>query len=232
MADLIYPARVASKLAEEANSVVVIGLGRFGSAVAHELVATGTEVLGIDSNEELVEAHSGSLTHVVRCDATNDKALRQLAIPDFDRVVVGIGTNIEASLLTASLIVSFEGPVVWAKAISDAHGRILERLGVQHVVFPELEMGRRVAHLVRGAMLDYLEIEENFSIVKTAAPGHLCGLTLQEAQIRRQYGVTVIAIRQGDQDWTYATPATLLQPGDRIIVAGPTRKAEKFALVD
>lgn len=224
------PTRVAARLAE-ADSVAVVGLGRFGSAVATELVRSGVEVLGIDSDDDLVQEHSETLTHVVRVDSTSERALRQLAIPDFDRVVVGIGTNIEASLITASTIVDFGGPIVWAKAISAEHGRILERLGVQHVVFPESEMGRRVAHLVRGAMLDYLEVEENFSIVKTSIPGHLCGLNLQEAQIRAQHGVTVIAIKHGEADWTYATPETTLHPGDRIIVAGPTRKAEKFALV-
>lgn len=230
MADLSSPARVASRLAE-ANSVAVVGLGRFGSAVARELVAGGTEVLGIDSSEQLVEAHSGALTHVVRCDSTNEQALRQLAIPDFDRVVIGIGTDIEASLMTASLIVDFDGPLVWAKAVSEAHGRILERLGVQHVVFPERAMGRRVAHLVRGAMLDYVEIEENFSIVKTSVPRHLRGKTLQEAQIRAGYDVTVIAIKHGGEDWTYATPETVLHADARIIVAGATRKAEQFALI-
>lgn len=231
MADLMNPTRVASRLAE-ADSVAVIGLGRFGSAVARELVRSGVEVLGIDCDDELVQQHSELLTHVVRADSTNEKALRQLAIPDFDRVVVGIGTNIEASMMTASSIVDFDGPVVWAKAISAPHGRILERLGVQHVVFPELEMGKRVAHLVRGAMLDYMEVEDNFALVTTRTPQHMQNMNLQQAKIRATYGVTVIAIKKDDADWTYARPDTVLGPGDRIIVAGPTRKAEQFALLD
>lgn len=231
MADLMNPTRVASRLAE-ADSVAVIGLGRFGSAVAHELVRSGVEVLGVDSDDDLVQSHSGVLTHVVKADSTNDKALRQLAIPDFDRVVVGIGTNIEASLITASTIVDFDGPLVWAKAISEPHGRILERLGVQHVVFPEREMGKRVAHLVRGAMLDYMEVEDNFAMVKTRTPTHMENMNLEQAKIRATFGVTVIAIKKDNVDWTYARPDTVLGAGDRIIVAGPTRKAEQFALLD
>lgn len=231
MADLMNPTRVASRLAE-ADSVAVIGLGRFGSAVAHELVRTGVEVLGVDNDDELVQAHSGTLTHVVRADSTNEKALRQLAIPDFDRVVVGIGTNIEASLMTASSIVDFKGPIVWAKAISEPHGRILERLGVQHVVFPEREMGKRVAHLVRGAMLDYMEVEDNFALVTTRTPRHLANMNLEQAKIRATHGVTVIAIKKDGCDWTYAKADTVLGLDDRIIVAGATRKAEQFALLN
>lgn len=225
------PIRAATKLAE-ADSVVVIGLGRFGSALARELVETGTEVLGIDADEEIVQAHNGLLTHVVQADTTKETALRQLAVPEFDRAVVGIGSHIEASLLTASLLVEFGVNQLWAKAISEAHGRILEQLGVHNVVYPERQMGQRVAHLVRGAMLDYVEFEDNFAMVKTDPPAFAIGKTLLEAGIRKKYGVTVIAIKHGDQDWTHAHQDTVINEGDRIIVAGETRRTEKFALVD
>ncbi len=225
------PVRAATKLAE-ADSVVVIGLGRFGSALARELVKTGTEVLGIDADEDIVQAHHGLLTHVVKADTTKEEALRQLAVPEFDRAVVGIGSHIEASLLTASLLVQFEISSLWAKAISEAHGRILGQLGVHNVVYPERQMGERVAHLVRGAMLDYVEFEDNFAMVKTNPPQFAIGKTLLEAQIRAKYGVTVIAIKHGDEDWTHAHQDTVINEGDRIIVAGQTRKTEKFALVD
>ncbi|MDO9352658.1 MAG: TrkA family potassium uptake protein, partial [Solirubrobacteraceae bacterium] len=220
----------AARLAE-ADSVVVLGLGRFGSAIARELVKTGTEVLGIDRDEDIVQEHSTFLTHVVTADTTNVDALRQIAVPEFDRAVVGIGTNIEASLLTASVLVEFEIPTIWAKAISEPHGRILEQLGVHHVVAPERDMGKRVAHLVRGAMLDYIEFEDNFAMVKTRAPSFAYGLRLSEAKIRAEYGVTVIAIHKDDSGWTYATAETVLEKDDKIIVSGPTRKTEKFALL-
>ena len=226
-----HSARAAHRLAE-ANSVVVLGLGRFGSAIATELVKTGTEVLGVDNDEELVQAHDNLLTHVVQADSTNIAALRQIAVPEFDRAVVGIGTNIEASLLTASLLVEFEIQSIWAKAISEPHAKILRQLGVHNVVLPEKDMGKKVAHLVRGAMLDYVEFEDNFAMVKMRTPTFVYGKRLGETHIRATYGVTVIAIRKDTDEWTYTTADTLLEKDDRIIVAGPTRKTEKFALLE
>lgn len=158
------------------GSVVVIGLGRFGRALALELVDEDTEVLGIDESAEVVQALSGHLTHAVRADSTKEDALRQLGVHEFDRAVVAIGTDLEASILTASLLISFGIENVWAKAISEAHGRILTQLGVHHVVYPEHDMGQRVAHLVRGRMLDYIEFEDDFAMVKTNPPADIVGL--------------------------------------------------------
>ena len=131
----------SSRIAE-ADSVAVIGLGRFGTSLALELMASGTEVLGIDGNEEVVQALNGQLTRVVRADSTNREALLQLAVNEFDRVVVAIGSDIQASILTTSVLLGFNVPQIWAKATSDPHGRILEQLGVPHVVYPEKDMGR------------------------------------------------------------------------------------------
>jgi trk system potassium uptake protein TrkA len=215
--------------AAAADSVVVIGLGRFGGSLALELMATGAEVLGIDSDEDTVQSLNGELTQVVRADATKEDALRQLGVHEFDRAVVGIGTHIEASLLTASNLLRFRTPTVWAKAISEAHGRILEQLGVEHVVYPEHEMGRRVAHLVRGAMLDYIEFEDDFAMVKTIAPAEIVGVPLGQTFLRRRHGVTVVAVHHTGSGFTYATADTVLSPGDTIIVAGRTQVAERFS---
>ncbi|MBO9532682.1 MAG: TrkA family potassium uptake protein [Solirubrobacteraceae bacterium] len=224
-------ARAASRLAE-ADSVVVLGLGRFGSALANELMRVGVEVLGVDKDPAIVQAHASELTSVVQADTTSETALRQLGVPEFDRAVVGIGNDIEASLLTAALLVQFNVGQVWAKAITDAHGRILEQLGVGHVVFPEVDMGRRVAHLVRGAMLDYVPFDDDFAMVRTKPPREGIGVPLQQAQLRKKYGVTVIAVRTPGSGWTYATADTVLGEADEVIVTGPTRKAERFALLD
>ncbi len=116
------------------GSVAVIGLGRFGRSLALELEATGTEVLGIDSDRRTVEQLSGRLTHVVVADSTDEEALRQLGIAELDRVAIGVGTDLEASILTASIVVGLGVPNVWAKAISKAHARILHQVGVHHVV--------------------------------------------------------------------------------------------------
>ena len=211
------------------EAVVVIGLGRFGSALALELMAGGSEVLGIDGDPDVVQSLNGRLTHVVRADSTKDEALRQLAVPDFRYAVVGIGSNVEASILTASLLLSFGIEHVWAKALSEPHGRILSQLGVEHVVFPEADMGRRVAHLVRGTVLDYIQFEDDFAMVKTCPPAEIVGKPLGETGIRAKHHVTVVAVHRRGQGFTYATAETVVEPDDMIIVAGRTKVAERFS---
>jgi trk system potassium uptake protein TrkA len=211
------------------NAVVVIGLGRFGSALALELMAGGTEVLGIDGDPDIVQNLNGQLSQVVRADSTKEEALRQLAVPDFEYAVVGIGTNVEASILTASLLISFGIKAVWAKALSEAHGRILTQLGVGHVVYPEADMGRRVAHLVRGAVLDYIQFEDDFAMVKTCPPAEIIGRRLGDTGIRNRHDVTVVAVHRRGQGFTYATADTVVEPDDMIIVAGRTKVAERFS---
>ncbi|MBJ6644562.1 potassium transporter [Streptomyces sp. BSE7F] len=207
----------------------MIGLGRFGRALALELADEDTEVLGIDENTEVVQALSGSLTHVVRADSTKEDVLRQLGVHEFDRAVVAIGSDLEASILTASLLISFGIENVWAKAISEAHGRILTQLGVHHVVYPEHDMGQRVAHLVRGRMLDYIEFEDDFAMVKTKPPADIVGLPLSDSAVRTRYGITVVAIKRPGEGFTYATADTVVEADDTIIVAGRTRATERFS---
>ena len=209
--------------------VAVIGLGRFGQALALELESGGTEVLGIDANSELVQSLSGQLTHLVVADSTKEEALRQLSVHEFEQVVVGIGSDIEASILTTSLVLGFGVPNVWAKAISDAHGRILHQLGAGHVVYPEHDMGRRLAHLVRGKMLDFVEFEDNFALVKTTPPTEILGKPLGETGVRGRHGITVVGVKPRGGVFTYATAETVLERGDVIIVAGETKEVERFS---
>ena len=219
----------ASRRIAEADSVAVIGLGRFGRSLALELMSSGTDVLGIDSDEEIVQTLNGQLTHVVRADSTKEEALRQLAVHEFDRVVVAIGDDVQASILTASLLLQLKVPVVWAKAVSEQHGTILEQLGVHHVVYPEKDMGRRVAHLVRGAAIDYLEIDKGYSLVKAAAPLRFVGVPLGETKLRQAHGVTIAAFRDATGLWQNADNATVLAAGDAVLIVGPTANAEAFA---
>ncbi|WP_010204810.1 NAD-binding protein [Salinibacterium sp. PAMC 21357] len=212
-----------------ADSVAVIGLGRFGRALALELMANGTEVLGIDLDESIVQELNGQLTHVVTADSTREEVLQQLAVPEFDRVVVAIGSDIQASILTTSLLLRFNVEHVWAKAVSEPHGTILEQLGVRHVVYPEKEMGRRVAHLVRGSMQDYLEIGDGFSLVKMAPPASIVGKSLGESQVRSTAGVTITAVRPHGGAWTYTDQQTVIAADDTILVSGPTAKSEAFS---
>lgn len=223
----IFSGTRTSRIAE-ADAVAVIGLGRFGQSLALELMASGTEVLGIDTDEEIVQSLNGELTQVARADTTKPEVLKQLAVDEFDRVVVAIGSDIQSSILTTSVLLSFGIPHIWAKATSDAHGQILQQLGVQHVVYPEKDMGRRVAHLVRGAALDYIEVDDDYAIIKTSPTASIVGRRLGETGIRQKHGVTVMAVRRDGEPWCNADAETVLREGDTILVAGPTRRAEEF----
>ena len=218
-----------SRRIAEADSVAVIGLGRFGTSLALELMAGRTDVLGIDADEEIVQSLNGQLTQVVRADSTKPEALRQLAVNEFDRVVVAIGHDVQASILTCSVLLGMQIPVIWAKAVSDQHGLILEQLGISHVIYPEADMGRRVAHLVRGAAQDYIEIDKGYAIVKSSPPERLCGTPLGQTGLRREFGVTIAAFKKSGAEWQNADADTVLDPDDTILIVGPTRKAEGFA---
>lgn len=214
---------------KNSDSVVVIGLGRFGGSVAQSLYRLGHEVLGIDENLALVQRWSSRLTHVVQADATSNDALRELGIADFRHAVVGIGSELEASVLTVLALHEIGVGDIWAKATSEKHGRILERTGAHHVVYPEAAMGERVAHLVTGKMIDFIEFDDGFAIVKTRAPIEAQNRTLADSGLRTKHGVTVVGIKRPREDFTYARPETLVQAGDLLIVSGPTEKVEKFA---
>lgn len=165
-------------------------------------MAAGTDVLGIDADEEAVQSLNGMLSQVVRADSTKEEALRQLAVHEFTRVVLAIGSNIEASILTASELLKFKIPIIWAKAVTDPHGQILEQLGIHHVVYPEKDMGRRVAHRVRGAALDYIEVDEKYVIVKMSPNTLVVDKRLGDTGIRAKYGVTITAYKRNGSGWT------------------------------
>jgi len=209
--------------------VVVIGLGRFGGAVAQSLIRMGHEVLGIDEDPDLVQRWADDLTHVVQADTTDADTLRSLGVPEFQHVVVGIGTNLEASVLTVLALSEMAIPQIWAKALTVNHGRILERTGAHHVVYPEMAMGERVAHLVTGKMIDFIEFDDGFAIVKTRAPAEAVGRTLEESALRSRHGITIVGVKRRGADFTYARPETRVEAGDLLIVSGPTKLVEAFA---
>lgn len=213
---------------DPSNVVVVLGLGRFGESLAFELMREGVEVLGIDSREPVVQRLADRLTHAVTADTTDEVSLRQLSVHEYPRAVVGIGSDLEASLLTASALINMGVPSVWAKATSFAHAKILTQIGVHHVVRPEHDMGKRVAHLVRGRMQDYIEFDDGFALAKTTPPAIVIGHRLADSTIRTTYRVTVVAIKRPGEGFTYATEDTVLSPEDTIIVSGTVRDTERF----
>ncbi|CAN5278106.1 TrkA family potassium uptake protein [soil metagenome] len=209
--------------------VLVIGLGRFGASTASQLHRLDREVLAIDDDLALVQKWSERVTHAVQADASDIDALRQIGAQDFAIAVVAVGSSIEASVLITANLVDLEVPQIWAKAISKSHGKILSRIGAHHVIYPEAEAGERVAHLVSGRMLDFIEFDDDFAIVKMHPPKPVHGLSLTEAHLRRTYGITVIGVKSAGNEFTYATGDTVVSADDVIIVSGNTRDIEKFA---
>ncbi len=218
-----------SERSRQRGGVLVIGLGRFGASIAVTLEELGTDVLAMDTRAELIQEFSGHLTHVVQADATNLDALQQIGAADFSVAVVGVGTSIESSVLITANLVDLGKPVIWAKAISQAHGKILERIGAHHVVFPEKDAGQRVAHLVNGRLIDYIEFDDGFAIVKMRPPRESVGYTLAQSDIRSKYGVTVVGVKSPGRDFTYATPETMVAQHDLLIVSGHTDLLERFS---
>ncbi len=219
---------LTSERVRHEGEIIVIGLGRFGSSLAQTLVDLGYEVLGVDARDDIVQEHAGMLTHVVEADTTSERALRQIGAADAVTAVVCIGTGIEASVLTTTALVDLGVKNIWAKAITESHGRILQRVGAHHVVFPEAEMGTRVAHLVTGQMLEFLALDDNFVIAELAAPEELIGVPLGESNLRAKYKVTVVCVKPTGGQFTYADRETVLRRSDLIVIAGHRADVERF----
>lgn len=211
-----------------AETVLVIGLGRFGISVATSLVRMGHEVLGVDQDHSRVQESAERLTHVLQADSTSPEALRQIGITDFKTVVVAIGGDIEASILTALAVIESGVPTIWAKATNERHGKILKSIGIQNVVYPEARMGQMVAHILTGRMMDYVELDDDFAMVKTRTPARLVGQTLEQANVRQKDGVTIVGIKRPGAAFTYAQASTVVQQDDLLIILGEVALVERF----
>lgn len=211
------------------SPVLVVGLGRFGAAVAQTLVERGREVLGVDHSVERVQQFADRLTHALQLDSTDEEALRQIGAGEFTQAIVAIGSDIESSVLSTSLLVDLGVQEIWAKAISTPHGRILERIGAHHVVYPEADMGQRVAHLVSGGMLDYIAFDDGFALAKLEISEPLGDGPLGQLGLRGRYGVTVVGVKAPGAEFTYADRDTTVAPGSLVAVAGRIDDVDRFA---
>mgnify|MGYP001259608483 FL=1 len=209
--------------------VLVIGLGRFGAATAGQLERQHREVLAVDTDPLLVQKWAERITHAVEADARNIDALQQIGAADFPIAVVAVGSSIEASVMITANLVDLKVPQIWAKAISQSHGKILSRIGAHHVIYPETEAGERVAHLVSGRMLDFIAFDDNFVLAKMYPPKPIRGLNLTESGVRTKYNVTVVGVKSPGKPFTYATEKTVVTGRDLIIVAGKEADLERFA---
>ena len=203
-----------------ADKVLVIGLGRFGSAVVATLLDLDVEVMAVDVNEPSVNKWVDIMPHLRVADATDPTTLNQLGVTDFDATVVAIGTGIEASVLTVANLSDAGAVNIWAKATTPEHGRILTRVGADHVVYPEGQMGERVGHIVSGTVVDFFELDEHFVLAEIETPDFLASQKLGDSGLRNRFNVSAVCIKPLDGLYTYATADTIPPVGSFIVVAG------------
>ncbi|MFB1081272.1 MULTISPECIES: TrkA family potassium uptake protein [Jeotgalibacillus] len=208
---------------------VVIGLGRFGGSIVRELVEQGMEVMAIDKFEDKVDEFSTIATHAVMADSTDEAALRSLGIRNFDHVIVAIGDDIQASILTTLMLKEIGVKKITVKAQNDYHEKVLERIGADKVVHPERDMGKRIAHnIVSNNVLDYLELSDEHSIVEIAANNVLIGNSIIELDIRAKYGINIVAIKRGDDIIVSPQANDVIRKGDILIVIGADNDINRF----
>jgi len=207
----------------------VIGLGRFGGSICEELSIEGMDVLAIDINQQKINEFKNIASHAVIADSTDESVLKDLGINNIDHVIVAIGDNIQASILTTVILTDLNVKKITVKAQNDYHEKILKRIGADHVVHPERDMGRRLAHsLISSNILDYLELSEDHSMVEVKAGKNLVGKTLIELDIRANYGCNVVAIRRGKQMNVSPSAEDKLREDDVLVVIGADVDIYKF----
>lgn len=214
------------------NDFVVFGLGKFGRSVAYTLVENGKEVLAIDLNEEVIQEVSDNVTHAVQADVTDGDALKALGVGNFDVAVIAISNNLQASIMSTILAKELGVPYILAKAQNDIHKRVLEKVGADKVIFPEREIGVRIANnLISENFVDYIELSDDYSIVEIAVLDEWVGNTLKEINMRVTYGINVMAIRKGDSISITPGPDLVLQSSDVLVVIGSNDNLRKINVI-
>lgn len=208
---------------------VVIGLGRFGGSIVHSLADQDLEVMAIDKEEDKVNQFASIASHAVVADTTDESVLKSLGIRNFDHVIVAIGDDIQSSILTTLMLKEIGVNNITVKAQNDYHEKVLRKIGASHVVHPERDMGRRIAHnIVSNNVLDYLELSDEHSIVEIVANDHLDGNSLIDLDIRAEYGINIVAIKRGKDILVSPQADELIQAGDILIVIGADSDITRF----
>lgn len=206
----------------------IIGLGRFGSSVAKSLSKAGFEVLAIDRSESRTQEISGYVTQALQADCTDEEALRAIGIRNFDVIVVSIGEDIQSSILT-TLILKEMGLNIVVKASNDLHGKVLKKIGADKVIYPERDMGQRVAHhLISANILDYIEFSSDYSIIETMVSGNMIGKSLRELDIRAKFKCNVIAQKVGEELIIPPTVDEPLKKSDILVIMGKNEDLQKL----
>ena len=214
-------------MARTNRSVLVVGLGRFGSAVATTLDAMGQDVLAVDRDPELVNRWSSQIP-TVQADMTDVLAIEQLNAPDFDTAIVAIGDSVEASVIATGNLLDAGISDIWAKSVSKEHARILQRIGARHIINAETDAGKRVGHLVSGNYLDYIEIEGAHTVVKIHTPQHVVGYSIEDAKVHERYGITVVGIKTPGTEFQYGSKELVMHRNDELVIMGREDQIDKF----
>lgn len=199
---------------------VVLGMGRFGISVARTLYGLGHDVLGVDKDEEIIQSLSNELTHIVAADVLDEETYRALGLRNFDVAVVAV-RDLEPSMMCTLMLKECGVPFILAKASSALHGRMLEKIGADKVIYPERDMGIRVGHnLADSNIIDYIELVDNISIIEIGAPEFMIGKSLSEVELRRLYNVTVVAVRRNGEVLVNPNPHDKIQKTDILVMLG------------
>ncbi len=211
------------------RQVVIVGLGRFGASLATTLFDMGHDVLAIDTDERKVQGISSHVTHAVQADATDEAILKELGVANFDVAIVAIGTAIQNSVLSAILLKKLGLRYVIAKAENELHGTILDKIGVDKVVYPEREMGTKVAHeMTLTDVMDYVSVAASYGVAKLAALPNFVGKSLSELELGRggKWGVAVLLIQRGKEVVVTPDRTEIVRPNDVLLLAGNDDKVE------
>ncbi|MED1470950.1 TrkA family potassium uptake protein [Bacillus salipaludis] len=207
----------------------VIGMGRFGSSLSAELFKEGAEVLVIDKNEKRIQESSDFSTHAVVADTTDERVIKELGLRNMDVVVVAIGDDIQASILTVMILKELGAKQVIAKAVTNQHAKVLTQVGADRVVLPERETGIRIAkNLLSPNVLDFIELSDEYKIEEIVASSFMIGKSLRELDIRAKYQLSVIAIKSDGKMNISPFPDDKINPGDTLVVLGEKKLLKKF----
>ncbi|MGM0500785.1 MAG: potassium channel family protein [Bacillota bacterium] len=208
---------------------VVVGLGRFGASVATTLAENGHDVLAIDRDPEKVQAISANVTHAVEADATDEEALKTLGVRNFDVAVISIGDNVSANILCTLILKELNLPYVIVKAPDALHGKVLTKVGADRVVYPERDMGSRIAqNLISSNVLDYIEFAPEYGVIEILASDKMTGKTLKELELRSNFDVNVMAIKRGEQLYISPGADDKIMDGDKLVLMGKNENLDKM----
>jgi trk system potassium uptake protein TrkA len=208
----------------------VLGLGRFGLSLVKELSRMGLDVLAVDSDPNKVNLARDIATYAVEADSTDEQVLKTLGIRNFDVVVVSIGENVQSNILTTILLKDMGVSMVVSKAQNHLHGRVLEKIGTDLVIYPERDMAIRVAQsLVTKSVLDHINLSSEYSIIEMITPGLFVGKTLRESNIRERHKVNIIAIKRGDDIIVNPISDQTILSNDILVVLGKNNHLDKLS---